>query len=137
MKIIYQTALLALFFFTGLQGAFSQQQNWTVESPLVSINGNDVELVSVLAKQGDSLTWEQHGYNTDNSNTFAVTSATGSWDAQSQTGALSYGLSIDGGTATLVLTGTEEGISATLTIEDAVNGNVDTYTFLVDSTTNL
>ena len=137
MKTIYQFSILALLFFAGAPAPFPQNRDWSVESPLVTINATDVEIDSVLTKQGDTLTWQQNGYNTNSSSTFGVTSATGSWDSQSRTGQLAYGLSMDGGTATLEVTGTAGDITVVLTIGDDTNGHADSYTFLVETATNL
>ena len=137
MKTIYRTYLTVACCFLGTMVTLSQAQDWTAESPLVNANGTQVEINSVLTKQGSTLTWLQNGYNTATTNVFTVSAVTGSWDAQSQTGELIYALSLNDVPASLKVTGTPEGIGMELTIEANGNGTLDSYTFLIERTINL
>ncbi|WP_422106032.1 hypothetical protein [Winogradskyella sp.] len=134
MKALYKFRLLALCFFIGMLLSFSQSQDWSAESYLVTINGKDVEINSTLTLQGASLVWHQNGYNTAHSLTFMVTGSSGSWDAQNQLGTLTYNLTLDSDSATMTVTGTAEGISIALVIDNS-NTQIDSYSFEVETFT--
>ena len=133
-------SLLILCFFIGTVVSFSQNQNteWSAESYLVSINGTDVEITSNLTMQGTTFTWEQLGYNTTNTNTFTIASVTGNWNMQDGIGELNYELITSEDTlASLTVTGTTEGITLSL-IVNGTNGATDnSYTFYIETFTNL
>ncbi len=122
----------------GTVAMFSQSQNidWSAENYLVNINGTNVEIKSVLTKQGNTFTWHQDGYNTDSSTDFTVVTATGNWDVQNQLGELNYTLLQDEMPATLKVTGTAESIVVLLTIIHPDQSD-DLYSFEVETLTNL
>lgn len=136
---LYKINLLALFFFLGTVASYSQTQNleWSAESYLVAINMVDVEITSNLTKQNSVFTWEQLGYNTSDTSTFNITAISGNWNAQDNIGALNYELTSDGLSAALTLTGTTEGITLLLSINGANNTTSDSYTFYIETFTNL
>ena len=137
MKTIYRTYLTIACFFLGTTVMLSQNQDWSAESPLVTVNGTDVEINSVLTKQGSGFTWLQNGYNTTTSNVFTVNAVTGSWDAQDQLGELVYTLTLDNVPASLRVVGTPEDIVMELTVHNNGDPTPDTYTFLIETTNNL
>ena len=118
---------------------FSQNQvmNWSAESDLVTINDVDVELKSIFTKQGTSLTWVQEGYNTTQTNIYNITSATGNWDVQNQLGELDYVLTNGDESATFKVTGTSEGVTLLLIINNGENTPDDSYSFQLEIFTNL
>lgn len=136
---LYKINLLALFFFLGTVASYSQTQNleWSAESYLVTINMVDVEITSNLTKQNSVFTWEQLGYNTSDTSTFNIAAISGNWNAQDNIGALNYELTSDGLSAALTLTGTTEGITLLLSINGANNTTSDSYTFYIETFTNL
>jgi len=137
--LIYKIHAIALCFIMGTALSFSQNTNtdWTVDSYLVTINNTtDVELTSHLIKEGTDITWEQIGYNHSDTTVFNITASSGTWDTQNHLGELSYDLVVESSTitASLIVSGTTDGITITLTI-DVSSTAADTYLFDIDMDT--
>lgn len=140
MKTIYKYYVLALCFFVGSIMAFAQGENleWDAKSYLVSIDNYDVEIESNLGKQGSTFTWEQISNFSTLTVQYSITSISGQWDLQQQTGQLNYTLtSSTAESATLLVLGTDEGVSMTFTLVDANGDGSKTYEFTLESFTNL
>lgn len=137
MKHTYKILLFTICFFMGTIVTFAQDQNWSVDSPLVNINGTDVELNSVLIKDGTSITWQQVGYNSTESYTYTITGVSGNWNSQTHQGELIYDLSIDNTAARLEVKGNSEGIILVLTMTVEGNSSEDRYEFITENITNL
>lgn len=95
--------------------------DWSAESDFASINGVDVEVTSMLTKQGGTLLWEQLNQGTSTTYTFDIASSNGSWSYGDGTGNLDYQMLLDGSGAQMNVAGTDNGIFVNLTIS-ATNG---------------
>ncbi|MGB3151619.1 MAG: hypothetical protein WBB27_13250 [Maribacter sp.] len=141
MKLIphYRTHLLTACFLLSSVLSFSQGQGleWQAESNILLSNETEVMLTSNLTKQGSVFTWEQIGYNTSETITFNVSSTTGNWNAQNSTGELNYVLNSTETTATLTLDGNQDGVIAILIINGENAATTNSYTFYIETLTNL
>ncbi|MEO1030301.1 MAG: hypothetical protein AAFX55_02795, partial [Bacteroidota bacterium] len=124
MKTLYKFRLLALCFFMGTVISVAQDANmdWSAESYIVSIDTQEVAIASNLGKASSTFTWEQISNLSTRTIQYTVTSGSGQWDMQQQTGQLDYTLTSDGDSGTLSVLGTAEKITMTFTVLDG-NGN--------------
>ncbi|MEO1032428.1 MAG: hypothetical protein AAFX55_13540 [Bacteroidota bacterium] len=139
MKTLYKFRLLALCFFMGTAISVAQDANmdWSAESYIVSIDAQEVAIASNLGKASSTFTWEQISNRSTRTIQYTITSGSGQWDVQQQTGQLDYTLASDGDGATLTVLGTSEGVRMTFTVLDG-NGNAfKTFEFDIDSFSNL
>ena len=139
MKTIYKFRLLALCFFMGTVLGMAQDANmdWSAESYIVSIDAQEVAIESNLGKASSTFTWEQISNLSSRTIQYTITTSSGQWDTQQQTGQLDYALASDGDGATLTVLGTSEGVSMIFTVLDG-NGNAfKTFEFDIDSFSNL
>ncbi|MEO1030034.1 MAG: hypothetical protein AAFX55_01455 [Bacteroidota bacterium] len=139
MKTLYKFRLLALCFFMGTALGIAQDadMDWSAESYIVSIDTQEVAIASNLDKASSTFTWEQISNLSTRTIQYTVTTSSGQWDVQQQTGQLDYTLTSDGDSATLSVLGTSEGITMTFTVLDG-NGNAfKTFEFDIDSFSNL
>lgn len=131
MKAHYRNYLLALSLLMGTAPGLAQNgdMDWSAESLIVSIDGHEAEIRSYLDKSPSTFTWEQVGNLSSRTVAYSVTSSSGSWDPQHQTGELGYALTSANGNATLAVLGTEEGIAMTLTVANAEGTALKTLVF--------
>ena len=135
MKTRYKDYLLALSFLMVTALGFSQIENmdWSAKSLLVSIDTQDVEIKSNLSKTSLTFTWEQVSNLSTHTMVYSITSSSGSWDTQQQTGQLNYTLTSARGNATLVVLGTEDDIAMTLTAANAEGNEIKTLVFTIET----
>jgi len=127
--------LLCLLVSTTYGISQNAQLNWSAESDVVSINGVEAHIASILEKAGDTLTWKQLTNGQTEINTFEINNVSGSWDLPTDSGALNYDLSIEGASSTLELQHSDgEDFSFTITIF-GYNPQGDQYAFHINNLT--
>jgi hypothetical protein len=135
MHYLYKIFTLGLFVFT-INLSAQTQSDYTLSSNQVSVFEKNQSLTSTLVKTENTLKWVQNIDGTNNTIEYTITNVTGSWDATTSQGQLTYSLSKSGFTnVTFSLTGTEsEGLGATLSIQEGNNPALQ-YTFNITNIT--
>ncbi|WP_299101958.1 hypothetical protein [uncultured Winogradskyella sp.] len=137
---LYKLNLITFCFLLGTLFSFSQNEHidWSAQSYLVGVNGTEVELNNNLTKQGTNFTWVQNGYNnTSETSSFNISLVTGNWNTSDNTGEIQYDLTTEDSTASLIINGNAEGIIVVLSINDVNEIAAESYTFYIESLTNL
>ncbi len=135
---IKKTGLLVAFFFMTASISFAQNEevDWSAKGHLVSIDGINVTVESILTKESNAIVWQQMAKGRIRTERFYITQTSGGWDFEKNRGAINYDLEYDGTEAKLRFQENANGITVTLTVHDA-NSKSSNHVFHIDSLSQL
>lgn len=116
MKTILYSILL-LVFCLPVRSYAQATTNYTISSNQVTISEETVAITSTLTKTANSIIWTQSANGTNSNTEFTINQTTGSWDTTTSQGSLTHTFTKTGYTSSLTLTGTQNNLSARLSIQ--------------------
>jgi hypothetical protein len=112
--IIKSIIVLILVFSFSQSNAQTNNIDFTLTSESVNTSGQDLATSSTIRKIGNSLVWVQNRNGFSDTTNFTITGTSGNWNESSSLGELTYGLVTEEYQCELILSGQNNGLSATL-----------------------
>ena len=133
MKTIYELfAIIILMLLTNRINAQSTELSYTLNSNSISFMGQNIVVSSTLAKSGNTFIWNQQADDDVESLSFNILNTSEEWNQETSTGSNTYTMTLDNLQAVLVLTGSNSGLNAVLTLTANIS-EVETYIFNINS----
>lgn len=133
MQRLYKIIMPVLFLFIGPLSA-QTGINYSITSDQIIIFGQNISMASTIEKTDTTLNWVQNTDDNSNTISYTIDDTSGTWDKATSQGTLTQLLSKTGFTASFKLVGTNDGISATLTVKQEDSEAIE-YTFNVSNIT--
>lgn len=136
MKVIIKFIfVLALFCSAGTITAQSSNMDYVLQSQTVSISGVNSPIVSTLNKSNNQIVWLQQFENNESTTVFDISSTSGEWDPNTNTGSLSHTVYMEGVQGVFTLNSTASGIIVSLNITEDETQEQYQYTIFINTIT--
>jgi len=133
--IIKHILVLALLFNVVVTYAQSTGLDYKLECGSVSISGETAVIFSTLSKVGTSLEWQQQAQGNTSTYFFSISSSSGDWNPNTNTGILSHTVSMEGLYGLFTLKSTATGLIVSLSLTDEDTQEQQLYTFIINTIT--
>lgn len=133
--IIKYILVLTLLFNVVVTYGQSTGLDYKLESGSVSISGETAVIFSTLSKVGSSLEWQQQAQGNTSTYFFSISSSSGDWNPNTNTGTLSHTVSMEGLYGLFTLKSTATGLIVSLSLTDEETQEQQLYTFIINTIT--
>lgn len=114
--------------------AQSEDLNFTLQSNSIEIDGDLIDIASILKKEGNQFIWTQQIGGNDAISTYNITDKIENWDKDNSVGSIEYSLETNGYQSTLSISGDTNGVLVTLSSTTS-NGQIETLAFNISTIT--